>query len=51
MAMYANVNGASKLLAQTSAEAAGGGVTELSATTSTSNGYYIKKIQIKNCNC
>ena len=27
MAMYANVNGASKLLAQTSAEAAGGGVT------------------------
>ena len=35
MAMYANVNGASKLLAQTSAEA-GGGVTELYCNTTES---------------
>ena len=33
MAMYANIGGANKLLAQTSAEAAGGGVTYISEVT------------------
>ena len=42
MAMYANVGGASKLLAQTSAEA-GGGVTELVSSDTVKQGNYYRR--------